>query len=207
MTNAAASTLTLAAAKSRLGHATFLCESANKTVGQRKRWLSDEKNPSYYAFAVRSANAAAEAEDAALRWVAAAQLERDTAPTQMNAAALGTATSQAAVAALTAAEAAARSRVDYLLSRIACRTPDLRNSKSELYTAEYRLILADLSAAAAVSRLSDARASRISAISSIKSIKEEEGTAARTLLSAWLKATEAAVDAAEKWVTAAGTTG
>ena len=113
------------------------------------------------------ASAAQAAEDAALRWVAAAEIAREPAPAQL-VTAVGGAISQAATAALSAAVDTARVRVD-LLRRLSSASTSgstlerLREANRVLFTVEYRLAIANPSTAAAKSRLAEAKAARLGA--------------------------------------------
>ena len=82
----------------------------------------------------------------------------------------------------------------------------LREAKRALFTAEYRLATPNPSAAAAKSRLAEAKAALNSAHLSngnVNRVDKKYDESARTLASTWSKSTEAAVAAAEDWVAAA----
>ena len=95
-----------------------------------------------------------------------------------------------------------------MLQRLAQNPFHLRNAKSALFTAECRLVIANTSAAAANSRLAEAREAHNSAryshagLNSSSTLDEE---VSRSLASDWFTATEVALEAAEKcqWVAAA----
>ena len=211
MKRAAASTsFSLAEAESRLAVATSDVNSASATVRTLQTYKVDNSDPRY-SLTMTLANAAQAAEDAALRWAAAADVARDPALVQLDVA-VGSAASllsQAATTALSAAVAAAQVRVE--LARRLCVTSHknpliLREAKHVLFTAEYRLAMTNPSAAAAESRLAEAKAAHFSAQQSKGSVNRagrEADDSARTLASAWVKATEEAVAAAEYWVAVA----
>ena len=151
------------------------------------------------------------AEDAALRWVAAAEVVLDPAPSQSDSA-VGGATSLVSTAATTAlavAVTAARLRVD-LVRHLYVDSMHLshctRDARSALFTAEYRLDVADSSAAAAKSRLAEANAALLYAKYSngqLNAAAKAGKDLSRALARDWLKATEVSVAAAEKRVAAA----
>ena len=142
MKRAAASTLLSAAADSRLAEAMSVVTSASASVGTLQRNKVDTEDPVIHLLLPGRMRP-----DEALRWVAAAEVARGPAPSQVDVAVGGAAAlliMQTATTALTAAIAAARVRVD--LARKFCDADTsggtmqrLREAKRGLFTAECRL--------------------------------------------------------------------
>ena len=200
---AATSTLSITAAASRLADATAAVTSSGISVGHLQRNNVDSKDPRY-SLTMTWANAAQAAEDAALRWAAAADVAHDPAPAQLGAAVEGAYSfvSQAAAAALTAAVAATRVRVD-LVRHLFTGTPNLqpffRDAKRGLFTAECRLAIANPSEAD--SRLAEATSVVASAHKSVSTLKNTDPN--YSLAMTWANVAEAAEDAALRWAAAA----
>ena len=211
--HAAVSNVYMKAAASRLDDATIVVNAAANSIRNLNRVLIDKTDVARYLLFTTWATAAEAAEDAALRWVAAAEVARDPTPAQSDAAtgSIALLVSHNATAALTAAVVAARVRVDLARSLLAdtsigSSNERLREAKCDLFAAEYRLAVANPSAAAAGSILAGAKAARYLAQQSndvLDRADREFTDPSRTLAATWFKATEAAVDAAEKWVAAA----
>ena len=108
------SALQITAAASRLAEATSTVTSAASSLSHLKRDKVYNNAPRFSL----SMTWVSAAEDEALRWVAAAEVAHDPAPSHSDAAigSIASLVSQSATAALTAAVAAARVRVDYRLN-------------------------------------------------------------------------------------------
>ena len=196
---AALLTLSMNSASSRLDDATWTRNKGANCIGNLTQLKTQTRNPARFSLAMTWMRATENAEDAALRWVAAADVARDPAPAQL-AGAVAEAAAAVASAALTAAVDAARLRVEFTRAKHKQSfQSDVLEAKRGLFTAEYRLAVANPSAAAAESRLAGATAETTLSRAALQSAQRAGNQLLRALAKSWVEAADVALGATEKW--------